>query len=138
MIHFITMALGGEGYLNFMGNEFGHPEWVDFPREGNGWSYDKCLRDWDLVDTDHLCYKFMNNFDRAMNLLDEKYNFLSSSKQIVSFTSETDKVGLLFFNPFFHFWESFWFLCSSNLEIFQLSPLQNQASIPFRNFCLLL
>lgn len=92
MIHFITMALGGEGYLNFMGNEFGHPEWVDFPREGNGWSYDRCLRDWDLVDTDHLCYKFMNNFDRAMNLLDEKYNFLSSSKQIVSFTSETDKL----------------------------------------------
>jgi hypothetical protein len=44
------------------------------------------------VDTDHLCYKFMNNFDRAMNLLDEKYNFLSSSKQIVSFTSETDKL----------------------------------------------
>lgn len=85
-----------------------------------------------------LCGQFMNNFDRAMNLLDEKYNFLSSSKQIVSFTSETDKVGLMFFNPFFHFWENFWFLCSSNLEIFQLSPLQNQASIPFRNFCLLL
>jgi 1,4-alpha-glucan branching enzyme len=50
-----------------------------------------------------LCGQFMNNFDRAMNLLDEKYNFLSSSKQIVSFTSETDKVGLMFFNPFFHF-----------------------------------
>ncbi|RWW75206.1 hypothetical protein BHE74_00016786 [Ensete ventricosum] len=57
MIHFLTMALGGEGYLNFMGNEFGHPEWIDFPREGNGWSYDKCRRQWNLVDTDHLRYK---------------------------------------------------------------------------------
>lgn len=92
MIHFITMALGGEGYLNFMGNEFGHPEWIDFPREGNGWSYDKCRRQWGLVDQDHLRYKFMNAFDRAMNLLDDKFSFLASSKQIVSSTSEDDKV----------------------------------------------
>ncbi|KAK1324543.1 hypothetical protein QJS10_CPA01g00272 [Acorus calamus] len=92
MIHFITMALGGEGYLNFMGNEFGHPEWIDFPREGNGWSYAKCRRQWNLVDTDHLRYKYMNAFDRAMNLLDEIFLFLSSTKQIVSSTSEEDKV----------------------------------------------
>ncbi|KAH7850015.1 hypothetical protein Vadar_026561 [Vaccinium darrowii] len=92
MIHFITMALGGEGYLNFMGNEFGHPEWIDFPREGNGWSYDKCRRQWDLVDTDHLRYKFMNAFDRAMNALDDKYSFLASTKLIVSSTNEDDKV----------------------------------------------
>ncbi|KAL8523681.1 hypothetical protein ACS0TY_013595 [Phlomoides rotata] len=57
MIHFLTMALGGEGYLNFMGNEFGHPEWIDFPREGNGWSYDKCRRQWDLLETDHLRFQ---------------------------------------------------------------------------------
>jgi 1,4-alpha-glucan branching enzyme len=44
MIRLITYALGGEGYLNFMGNEFGHPEWIDFPREGNGWSYKHCRR----------------------------------------------------------------------------------------------
>ena len=92
MIHFITMALGGEGYLNFMGNEFGHPEWIDFPREGNGWSYEKCRRQWSLVDTDHLRYKFMNAFDRAMNALDDKFSFLSSTKQIVSSTNEEDKV----------------------------------------------
>uniref|UniRef100_A0A1D1Z3W9 1,4-alpha-glucan branching enzyme n=2 Tax=Anthurium amnicola TaxID=1678845 RepID=A0A1D1Z3W9_9ARAE len=92
MIHFITMALGGEGYLNFMGNEFGHPEWIDFPREGNGWSYDKCRRQWNLVDTNHLRYKHMNAFDRAMNLLDEKFSFLASTKQIVSSASEEDKV----------------------------------------------
>ncbi|XP_022946220.1 1,4-alpha-glucan-branching enzyme 1, chloroplastic/amyloplastic-like [Cucurbita moschata] len=92
MIHFITMALGGEGYLNFMGNEFGHPEWIDFPREGNGWSYDKCRRQWNLPDTDHLRYKFLNAFDRAMNSLDDKFSFLASSKQIVSCTSEEEKV----------------------------------------------
>ncbi|XP_073140398.1 1,4-alpha-glucan-branching enzyme 1, chloroplastic/amyloplastic-like isoform X2 [Henckelia pumila] len=92
MIHFITMALGGEGYLNFMGNEFGHPDWIDFPREGNGWSYDKCRRQWDLVDTDHLRFKFMNAFNRAMNLLDENFMFLSSGKQIVSDVNEDKKV----------------------------------------------
>ncbi|KAK4382632.1 1,4-alpha-glucan-branching enzyme 1, chloroplastic/amyloplastic [Sesamum angolense] len=80
MIHFLTMALGGEGYLNFMGNEFGHPDWIDFPREGNGWSYDKCRRQWDLVDTDHLRFKFLNAFNKAMNLLDEKFEFLGISK----------------------------------------------------------
>ncbi|CAL5205530.1 unnamed protein product [Lathyrus oleraceus] len=92
MIHFITLALGGEGYLNFMGNEFGHPEWIDFPREGNGWSYEKCRRQWNLVDTNHLRYKFMNAFDRAMNLLDDKFSILASTKQIVSSTNNEDKV----------------------------------------------
>ncbi|CAL5384496.1 unnamed protein product [Camellia sinensis] len=92
MIHFITMALGGEGYLNFMGNEFGHPDWIDFPREGNDWSYGKCRRQWDLVDTDHLRFKFMNAFDRAMNSLDDKYSFLASTKLIVSSSNEDDKV----------------------------------------------
>ncbi|XP_002967402.2 1,4-alpha-glucan-branching enzyme, chloroplastic/amyloplastic isoform X2 [Selaginella moellendorffii] len=91
MIHFLTMALGGDGYLNFMGNEFGHPEWIDFPREGNKWSYDKCRRQWDLVDTDHLRYKFMNEFDKAMNALEEKYHFLTLPL-IVSSTHDKDKV----------------------------------------------
>ncbi|CAD6338235.1 unnamed protein product [Miscanthus lutarioriparius] len=92
MIHFITVALGGDGYLNFMGNEFGHPEWIDFPREGNNWSYDKCRRQWSLVDTDHLRYKYMNAFDQAMNALDERFSFLSSSKQIVSDMNDEKKV----------------------------------------------
>ncbi|CAI4211611.1 unnamed protein product [Parascedosporium putredinis] len=30
MIRLLTHGLGGEGYLNFEGNEFGHPEWLDF------------------------------------------------------------------------------------------------------------
>nr|ATD50215.1 SBE1-1 [Solanum tuberosum] len=92
MIHFFTMALGGEGYLNFMGNEFGHPEWIDFPREGNNWSYDKCRRQWNLADSEHLRYKFMNAFDRAMNSLDEKFSFLTSGKQIVSSMDDDNKV----------------------------------------------
>nr|BAE96955.1 starch branching enzyme I [Ipomoea batatas] len=92
MIHFLSMALGGEAYLNFMGNEFGHPDWIDFPRDGNNWSYEKCRRQWNLVDTDHLRYKFMNAFDRAMNLLDEEFSFLASEKQIVSSIDEDNKV----------------------------------------------
>lgn len=92
MIHFITMALGGEGYLNFMGNEFGHPEWIDFPRQGNNWSLDKCRRRWDLLESDHLRYKFMNAFNRAMIALAEEFQFVSSSKQYISCTSETEKL----------------------------------------------
>ncbi|MBR3908849.1 MAG: 1,4-alpha-glucan-branching enzyme, partial [Clostridia bacterium] len=56
MIRLITASLSGEGYLNFMGNEFGHPEWIDFPREGNGWSYHYCRRQWSLVDNENLRY----------------------------------------------------------------------------------
>jgi len=50
MIKLVTMGLGGEAYLNFMGNEFGHPEWIDFPREGNNNSYEYCRRKWHLGD----------------------------------------------------------------------------------------
>ena len=66
LIRFITLTLGGEGYLNFMGNEFGHPEWIDFPREGNNWSAHYARRQWDLPDTDHLKYKYLQAFDEKM------------------------------------------------------------------------
>ena len=66
MIRLVTHSLAGEGYLNFMGNEFGHPEWIDFPREGNGWSYHYCRRQWSLVDNHDLKYEWLNNFDKAM------------------------------------------------------------------------
>ncbi|MBE6538025.1 MAG: 1,4-alpha-glucan-branching enzyme [Ruminococcaceae bacterium] len=66
MIRLLTASLAGEGYLNFMGNEFGHPEWIDFPREGNGWSYHYCRRQWNLVDRDDLRYGELQNFDAAM------------------------------------------------------------------------
>ena len=66
MIRLFTLAGGGEGYLNFMGNEFGHPEWIDFPREGNGWSYHYCRRQWSLKNNDLLKYQWLNDFDRDM------------------------------------------------------------------------
>ena len=66
MIRLLTASLAGEGYLNFMGNEFGHPEWIDFPREGNGWSYHYCRRQWGLVDNQDLRYQDLNLFDKEM------------------------------------------------------------------------
>ncbi|MEE1243562.1 MAG: alpha amylase C-terminal domain-containing protein, partial [Frisingicoccus sp.] len=69
MIRLFTLAGGGEAYLNFMGNEFGHPEWIDFPREGNGWSFHYCRRQWSLVDNDSLKYQWLGEFDRDMILL---------------------------------------------------------------------
>ena len=66
MIRLFTLAGGGEGYLNFMGNEFGHPEWIDFPREGNGWSFHYCRRQWSLKDNGLLKYQWLNDFDRDM------------------------------------------------------------------------
>ena len=66
MIRLFTLAGGGEGYLNFMGNEFGHPEWIDFPREGNGWSFHYCRRQWSLKDNSFLKYQWLNDFDHDM------------------------------------------------------------------------
>ncbi len=65
MLRLLTMTLGGEGYLTFMGNEFGHPEWIDFPREGNGWSYHYCRRQWSLADDENLRYGYLNAFEQA-------------------------------------------------------------------------
>jgi len=76
MIRLITFTLGGEAYLNFMGNEFGHPEWVDFPREGNGFSYKYARRQWSLVDHPELRYRFLAAFDRAMQQLDARFILL--------------------------------------------------------------
>ena len=66
MIRLATLAAINGGYLNFMGNEFGHPEWIDFPREGNGWSYKYARRQWNLVDNKELCYHFLGDFDQRM------------------------------------------------------------------------
>ena len=66
MIRLITATTINGGYLNFMGNEFGHPEWIDFPREGNNWSYKYARRQWDLVDNKKLTYHYLNDFDQAM------------------------------------------------------------------------
>ena len=91
MIRLITASLSGEGYLNFMGNEFGHPEWIDFPREGNGWSYHYCRRQWSLVDNPNLRYRELNDFDKAMISLLKKERLLTKSADM-RWIHEDDKV----------------------------------------------
>jgi 1,4-alpha-glucan branching enzyme len=66
MIRLVTLGTATGGYLNFMGNEFGHPEWIDFPREGNNWSYKYARRQWDLVDNKLLKFHYLNDFDKKM------------------------------------------------------------------------
>ena len=76
MIRLMTIATGGQAYLNVMGNEFGHPEWIDFPREGNGWSYAHARRQWSLARNGYLRYQWLGDFDRAMIRLIKKYKVL--------------------------------------------------------------
>ena len=108
MIRLLSFSLGNQGYLSFMGNQFGHPEWIDFPREGNNWSYHYCRRRWDLAEQKDLKYHFLLEFDRLMIHLDTKYSILGESFQYVRTTHEADQIliyqrgGLLFvfnFNP---------------------------------------
>ncbi|MGN0238838.1 MAG: alpha-amylase family glycosyl hydrolase [Paludibacteraceae bacterium] len=76
MIRLITASTINGGYLNFMGNEFGHPEWIDFPREGNGWSYKYARRQWELVDNQDFYYADLNRFDADMiHLLEQQKRF---------------------------------------------------------------
>jgi len=107
MIRLLTIATAGGGYLNFMGNEWGHPEWIDFPREGNGWSYAHARRMWSLLDDSSLKFKYLNAFDRAMihfvkqsRLLDYESHVLvrDIERQLLAF----ERGGYLFvfsFNP---------------------------------------
>ncbi|GHJ87900.1 hypothetical protein NliqN6_4302 [Naganishia liquefaciens] len=102
MIRFVCHTLGGEGYLNFEGNEFGHPEWMDFPREGNGSSFMHARRQFNLIDDNLLRYKYLYEFDKVMNNTESKYKWLSAPQAYVSLKNETDKMlvferaGLLF------------------------------------------
>lgn len=102
MIRLVTHSLGGEGYLNFEGNEFGHPEWLDFPNVNNGDSYHYARRQFNLIDDDLLRYKFLYQFDKAMQHLESKYGWLHKKDQYISLKHESDKVliyekaGLLF------------------------------------------
>ena len=78
LIRLLTSFIGGEGYLTFMGNEFGHPEWLDFPREGNDWSYHYCRRQWSLVDNPELKYEQLNAFDAVLIQTLEERRVLSA------------------------------------------------------------
>ena len=92
MIRLITLATAGHGYLNFMGNEWGHPEWIDFPREGNGWSFKYARRQWHFLDDESLKYGLLADFDRDMIALAKTHClFDSSSLQLVRLHS-ADKV----------------------------------------------
>ncbi|XP_020501966.2 1,4-alpha-glucan-branching enzyme [Labrus bergylta] len=92
MIRLITHGLGGEGYLNFIGNEFGHPEWLDFPREGNNESYHYARRQFNLLDMEHLRYCQLYAFDRDMNRTEDKYGWLAAAPAFISAKHEEDKV----------------------------------------------
>jgi 1,4-alpha-glucan branching enzyme len=93
MIRLVTFGLGGDGYLTFMGNEFGHPEWIDFPRTGNGNSYQYCRRRFDLGSDRSLKYKFLLDFDNDMLQLEHRYKFLNSEDNgFVTLRHDADKI----------------------------------------------
>jgi len=88
----VTMALGGEGYLNFMGNEFGHPDWIDFPRTGNNYSHEYCRRRFHLARNPDLLYRHLLAWDRACIHLQRDHPFMHSNHLIVSEHNEHTKV----------------------------------------------
>ena len=103
----LTFSCSDSGYLNFMGNEFGHPEWIDFPREGNNWSMQYARRQWSLTEDTTLRYHELGDFDRAMLSLQENYDFLrykiiplciDNSRKIIAFNRK-DLWFFFNFNP---------------------------------------
>lgn len=94
MIRMITATTINGGYLNFMGNEFGHPEWIDFPREGNGWSYKYARRQWSLVDNQELCYCWLNNFDKKLIKFIGKIKKFQDKPIVEYCLNDSDKVAV--------------------------------------------
>ena len=114
VIRLLTNSLARDGYLNFMGNEFGHPEWIDFPREGNGWSYHHARRQWSLVNP-FLKYEWLANFDRAMIGTAQKYNIHLSGKA-ESLWLDKDKNLMVFTR-------------GSLIYVFNMHPTQSQTDV---------
>jgi len=111
IIQLITLATAQNGYLNFMGNEFGHPEWIDFPREGNDWSYQYARRQWSLTDNKELAYHYLNSFNteiihlfKSKNLAAHKIELLSDKAydQVLIF-KRAEFIFVFSFNPFTSF-----------------------------------
>lgn len=109
LLRIFTIALGGNAYLNFMGNEFGHPEWIDFPREGNNWSYFYARRQWSLKDDQSLKYHYLSDFDKAMIHLAKEYNiFKDDFGQLINLDEQNktiifakrDLIFIFNFHPF--------------------------------------
>ena len=94
MVRLVTAATSGGGYLNFMGNEFGHPEWIDFPREGNGWSFKYARRQWSLAEPDYLRYRYLRNFDGAMVHLIRSERLLFAEPRLL--VADEEKKVLIF------------------------------------------
>lgn len=92
MIRLITISTINGGYLNFMGNEFGHPEWIDFPREGNGWSHKYARRQWNLVDDNNLKYHYLGDFDKAMLTLIKSVEQFEKTPIIKLWDKDDDQV----------------------------------------------
>lgn len=92
MIRLITFSTAGGGYLNFMGNEFGHPEWIDFPREGNNWSYKYARRQWHLAENPDLKYSYLAKFDREMIRLHNEFRILDDLYVNRIYENNYDKV----------------------------------------------
>lgn len=92
MIRLLTASTINGGYLNFMGNEYGHPEWIDFPREGNGWSYKYARRQWNLVDNKELCYHYLGDFDRDMVAVMKSIRNIQKSDVVEIWHNDGDQV----------------------------------------------
>lgn len=107
MIRWITISMGADGYLNFMGNEFGHPEWIDFPREGNGYSFQYARRQWSLVDNKELKYQWLQNWDKKMLDQIKKYDqegslifrlWLDNDRKIIAYRNK-ELIYIFNFHP---------------------------------------
>lgn len=92
LIRLLTCSTINGGYLNFMGNEFGHPEWIDFPREGNGWSHKYARRQWNLVDNQELCFHYLGDFDKAMTHLMTGNKNIQNSPIVEIWHNDPDQV----------------------------------------------
>lgn len=93
LIRLLTYTLGGEAYLNFMGNEFGHPEWIDFPRKENNFSHERARRRWDLGDDPHLRFKQLETWDELMHKCESQYRFCRpDAHRYILHVSESDKL----------------------------------------------
>ena len=91
MIRFFTITLGGNAWLNFMGNEFGHPEWIDFPRQENSWSYKHARRQWSLVDDENLKFHWMSDFDKAMLKFVKEFDIMNAEPAWMMNADEENK-----------------------------------------------
>ncbi|MBR4863596.1 MAG: alpha amylase C-terminal domain-containing protein [Oscillospiraceae bacterium] len=92
LLRLLTMTLGGEGYLTFMGNEFGHPEWIDFPREGNGWSYHHCRRQWSLAEDPALRFGDLLAFEKEMVAMAKKLRVIGGKGQILAVDNQAKTI----------------------------------------------